>query len=349
MDIRRLAKDGYIYAKRRTHGGSIDENILDFSASINPLGCSERVYRAIIDNLHLVSRYPDPSSKMLKYAISNYLLVDDDNIIVGNGANDIIHSFANTFIERGDRVIIPEPTFSEYEFACSKNSAELEFIDLDAVYEHNLNAKALFICNPNNPTGSLYDVKSILEKAYNRDTLLVIDECFNEFLDEPYKHSMVRYVNEFDNLIIIRSFTKAFGLAGLRIGYAIASKDLASILDESRVTWNVNSLAEIAATEALKDPEHIEKSREIIRKERTYLISKIRGLGFEPYESNTNFFLVGCDNSIMLQKRLLEYNILVRDCSNFTKMGSNHIRISIRKRDDNIRLIEALERVCQSS
>ncbi|MEM2856393.1 MAG: histidinol-phosphate transaminase [Candidatus Nitrosocaldaceae archaeon] len=347
MDIRRLAKNGYLTSTKRAHGGSKENNILDFSASVNPFGCSRSVYKVIRENLHLINRYPDPSYKSLKDAISNYLSVNPSSIIIGNGANEIIHSFTNIFINEGDRVLIPEPTFYEYEFACSKNSAIIEFIDLDMIYEHELKGiKALFICNPNNPTGSLYsDVKSIVERAYNNNTLIFIDECFNEFLDEPNKYSMIRYVKEFDNLIILRTFTKAFGLAGLRIGYAIANETIASIFENTNVTWNVNALAEIAAKEALNDLEHIERSKRIINKEKRYLIKEIREIGLKPYESYTNFFLVRCDNSIILKKRLLEHDILVRDCSNFTNMSNDHIRISIRKREENIRLLEALRRV----
>ncbi len=348
MNIDKMVKEGYLKAEPRTHGGSNDDYLIDFSASINPYGASKRVYNAIRSNLHLIERYPDPNAKRLKEAISNYLSIDIDNIIIGNGSNEIIHLFADIFINKNDKVIIPQPTFYEYEFASYKNSALLEFIHIDRLSDINIDAKVMFICNPNNPTGLLYDkslMMRLVENAYNDSTLVMIDECFIEFVDNPLENSLVRYVNEYDNLIILRSFTKAFGLAGLRIGYAIASKDIAKIMNKVKVTWNTNALAQIAAIEALNDLDHIIKSKRLIKKELSYLKKNISKLGLYVYNSDVNFFLVKCDNSIKLKEELLKYNILVRDCSNFTYMSNDHIRISVKKRRDNIKLIDALSKV----
>ena len=342
MDISSLAKEGYLRAEPRRHGGSTD--LLDFSASINPFGASKRVYKAIRDNLDLITKYPDPDANELKDAISNYLSIDKDNIIVGNGSNEIIHSFANIFIDKGDKVIIPAPTFYEYEFASDKNSAMIEFIDIDRLPVKD-DGKVLFICNPNNPTGLLYKpslMEEIIEEAYNRSMLVMVDECFIEFVDKPSDHSLIDYVDEYNNLIILRSFTKAFGLAGLRIGYAIASKELASIINKTKITWNTNALAQIAAIEALNDLEHIEKSKRIIKKEKMYLKRKIEKLGYHVYNSDVNFFLLRCDDSITLTNKLSKHGIAVRDCSNFTNMSDDHIRVAVRKHDDNRKLIEAL-------
>ncbi len=347
MDINKVVKEGYLKAEPRTHGGAYN-GLIDFSASINPYGASKRVYNAIIDNLHLIERYPDPDAKRLKYAISNYLNIDIDNIVIGNGSNEIIHLFADIFIKSNDKVTIPQPTFYEYEFASYKNSALLEFINIDSLASANIDAKVLFICNPNNPTGSLYSkllIKDLLEDAYNNSTLVMIDECFMEFVDNPLEYSLTRYVNEYDNLIILRSFTKAFALAGLRIGYAIASKEIAKIMNKVKVTWNVNALAQLAAIEALHDLDHVVNSKRMIKEEVSYLKEEINKIGLYPYDSDTNFFLVRCDNSIRLKEELLEYNIVVRDCSNFTYMSNDHIRISVRKREDNIKLIKALSRI----
>ncbi|RMF31137.1 MAG: histidinol-phosphate aminotransferase family protein, partial [Candidatus Nitrosothermus koennekii] len=270
---------------------------------------------------------------------------DDDNIVIGNGSTEIIHSFADIFIREGDRVIIPEPTFYEYEFACDKNSAMLEFTDLNLNTIDLDDAKALFICNPNNPTGLLYDQSliKIIDDAYNNSTLVMIDECFIEFVNKPHENSLIKYVNEYDNLIILRSFTKAFGLAGLRIGYAVASKEIARIMNKTSITWNTNILAQIAAIQALNDLEHIEKSKKMINREKRYMINYLNKLGFKAYESDTNFFLVRCEDSIKLKNELLKHNILVRDCSNFTNMSNDHIRISVRKRRDNIKLLDTME------
>lgn len=348
MDISRVAKEGYIRAAPRAHGGALRDNIIDFSASINPLGPSKRVYKAIRDNLHLIVRYPDPSSTELKKDISSYLNVNEDNIIIGNGSTEIIHLFANIFVKVMDKVIIPGPTFYEYEFACDKNSALIEFVDLDLNMIDLKDTKAVFLCNPNNPSGLLYDhslLMKVIDEAYNNSTLVMLDECFIEFVDDPLKHSLTKYVNEYDNLAILRSFTKAFGLAGLRIGYTIASKELASIMNKVKIPWNVSALAQIAAREALNDLKHIEKSKRIIKREKSYLINSINRLGFKAYNSDVNFFLVRCEDSVALKNSLLKHDILVRDCSNFTNMSNDHIRISARKRNDNKMLIDVLEMI----
>ncbi len=345
MDISRLAKEGYLKAEPRMHGGSTNNALIDFSASINPFGAPKKVYKVIKDNLHLITKYPDPNANALRDAISNYLSINKDNIIIGNGSNEIIHLFADIFISEGDKVLIPEPTFYEYEFASDKNSAMIEFVDLTLDSINLKDTKVLFLCNPNNPTGLLYNtslMKKIIDEAYNNATLVMIDECFIEFIDKPSEHSLVDYVKEYDNLIILRSFTKAFGLAGLRIGYAIASKEIARIMNKSKVTWNTNALAQIVAIEALNDLEHIENSRKNIKREKLYLTDKIEKLGYYVYNSDVNFFLIRCNDSIALKNKLLKYNILVRDCSNFTNMSNDHIRISVRKRSDNRRLIKAL-------
>ena len=364
FDIIQLIKEGFLTASPRTHGGkhyvkNIKGDIIDFSTNVNPLGASKKVISIIKKNIDLISAYPDPHSRELKKAVRDYLHIDQECVVVGNGANELIHLLADAFVKKDDKVMIPIPTFFEYEFACDKNSARISYVDLDnltlnpdsvlAVMDKEI--KAVFICNPNNPTGLLANrdhVERILDKAYNNNTLVMLDECFMEFVDEPERNSFVNALNEYDNLVVLRTLTKAFGLAGLRVGYCLASNKIAQILNKVKVPWSVNALAQKAAVAALQDKDHLQRTRQLVKREKQYLhnnIAKIKK--FTPCKSDTNFFLIKLDgiDSLSLKERLLKRKILVRDCSTFTGMGTDYVRISTQKRKQNALLINALKEV----
>lgn len=357
-----MIKEGFLTASPRAHGGrhyikNIKGDIIDFSTNINPLGASVKVIRAIKEDINLISAYPEPDSREFKKAAGDYLDIDEECIVVGNGANELIHLFADAFVKKGDKAVIPMPTFFEYEFACDKNSASITYVELDNLALNidsmlaaiDKETKVVFVCNPNNPTGLLTDKDSItriLDKAYSNSAVVMIDECFMEFADEPEKNSFVGAVNGYDNLVILRTLTKAFGLAGLRAGYCVANRKLAHILDKVKIPWSVNALAQRAAVIALQDREHLRKTRLLVKKEKEYLQNNIARIKkFEPCKSDTNFFLIklhGID-SLSLKERLLKRNMLVRDCSTFTGMGTDYVRISTQKRKENVMLVNALK------
>ena len=364
FDINRLIKEGFLTASPRSHGGkhyikNIKGEIIDFSTNVNPLGPSGRVVSIIKKNLNLISSYPEPDSTEFKEAVSDYLGIDEECVVAGNGANELIHLFADAFVKNGDKVVIPIPTFFEYEFACDKNSATISYVDLDNLvlnFDSILEAmdketKVVFICNPNNPTGLLADrdhIQKILELAYNNNTLVMIDECFIEFIDDPERNSFVNAVNDYDNLVVLRTLTKAFGLAGLRAGYCVANRKIAQLLNKVKIPWNVNALAQKAAVVALQDKEHLKKTRQLVKREKQYLQTQIGKIGkFTPCRSDANFFLIKLDgiDSLSLKERLFKKRILVRDCSTFTGMSTDYIRISTQQRRDNTLLINALKEV----
>ncbi len=364
FDVNKLVKEGFLTASPRTHGGkhyinNIKGDIIDFSTNVNPFGPSKKVLNVIRQNINLISSYPDPDSKEFKKAVSNYLHINEECVVASNGANELIHLFADTFVRKDDKVVIPIPTFFEYEFACDKNSASIIYVDLDnfvlnpdsILAAMDRETKAIFICNPNNPTGLLSNrdhIEKILDQAYNNNTLVMLDECFMEFVDEPERNSFVNAVNEYDNLVVLRTLTKAFGLAGLRAGYALANRKIAQLLNKVKVPWSVNALAQKAVPAALQDREYLQKSRQLVKREKWYLqnnIGKIKK--FAPSRSDTNFFLIKLDgiDSLSLKERLLKRKILVRDCSTFTGMGTDYVRISTQKRRENAVLIKALREV----
>lgn len=364
FDINRLIKEGFLTASPRTHGGkhyvkNIKGDIIDFSTNVNPLGASKKVVATIKQNISLISAYPDPDSKEFKKAVSDYLHINEEYVVAGNGANELIHLFAEAFVRKDDKVVIPIPTFFEYEFACDKNSAIISYVDLDNLVLNpdsvltaiDKETKAVFICNPNNPTGLLADrgcIQKILDLAYNNNTLVMLDECFIELVDDPERSSFVNAVNEYDNLVVLRTLTKAFGLAGLRAGYCLANRKIAQLLNKVKVPWSVNALAQKAAVAALQDKEHLQKTRRLVKRERHYLQSNIAKMKkFTPCRSDTNFFLIKLDgiSSLSLKERLLKRKILVRDCSTFTGMGTDYVRISTRSRKENMLLLKALKEV----
>ncbi len=354
-----LAKMYVLELDETIHGGRYYFNrasVIDFSTSINPLGASPHVIKAIMDSLSSISEYPDPYARRLRSSIADYVGVEDECILACNGSSEAIYAIADALVKEGDSIAVLEPTFLEYAYACKKNGAVIKHImmhnlsldcnDILDSIEGRDGAKIIFICNPNNPTGLLASdnaILKIIEHCYNRGIIVVLDECFIEFTD---MQGYARRVKEFDNLIVIRSLTKAFGLAGLRVGYCISDPRIVRVLSKVKVPWSVNILAQIAGVEALKDMAHLERSKKIIMEEKRFLIDNLSSMQWlEPLESDTNFFLIRLKNigSKELRDRLLAKNILVRDCSNFYGMNNSYIRVSTRLREDNLALIDAIK------
>lgn len=262
-----------------SHGGiySVDHPGLvkaDFSTNVNPLGISKKVLKSIQKNIgKLSSLYPDPECIDLKKHIVNYLDIGLklDCICVGNGATEIIHDFARAFAQ--GKVIIPAPTFCEYELASRRMGADILFIplknlmlDTELIIQKAKKQAPIFLCNPNNPTGLFSAaIKKIVESVDN-STKVLIDECFIELVDDDdghhnQRHSMINKINEFDNLVVLRSLTKSFGLAGLRVGYSVCNPRLASKLSANRIPWNVNGVAQMAAIAAFKRHESFSEGK----------------------------------------------------------------------------------------
>jgi threonine-phosphate decarboxylase len=357
-----MGDEAVIISKGRkacSHGGihSVDPRLvrLDYSSSINPLGTPRKAIAAVKMNINsLAQRYPDPDCIDLKKSLSHYLGIDAEWISVGNGAIEVIYWFVQAaFVKR--RVVIPAPTFCEYELASQKAGAEVTFVplhnfelDADQVIEKARGADAIFLCNPNNPTGILA-TKQIMKIIENVDssTRILLDECFIELADNPDANTMIEQISEFDNLVILRSLTKSFGLAGLRIGYGVCNPTLAKKLSANKIPWNVNGLAQVAGVYALPGRRYLSKARALIKKERKFLHDNIGKLkSFRPLRSDSNYFLVHLQgrNSTQFRDRLLKKTgVLVRDCSTFTGMGTQYIRLSVKMHKENMLLLKALE------
>jgi threonine-phosphate decarboxylase len=249
--------------------------------------------------------------------------------------------------------LIPIPTFGEYESAAKLNNATLYFFktmnlnrNLSEFQDMVSNKNCIFLCNPNNPTGVLTKKKNILkilESAYDKSVMVFLDECFIELVPAG-NESAVSYLKEFDNLFILRSLTKSFGLAGLRIGYGLGNKKMIEILQKVKIPWNVSGIAQKSSIKALSDNSHLSKTLNLIRKESKFLINSISKIkSFTCYNSDTNFILIKSKiKSNQIKNRLLKKNILIRDCNTFRGLDNHFIRIAVRTHNENLKLIEAL-------
>ena len=344
------------------HGGIYSVNPalvqLDFSSNINPLGISKNLLNDVCRELgSLCTTYPDPSCKELKNSILEYLGLELDPtwLLIGNGATELIHIFTRTFVRK--KVVISAPTFCEYELSARRSGATIKFIPLknwepDAekiLKESNEGCDAVFLCNPNNPTGILSTIsaRKIIENI-DPNTQIFIDECFIELVEGSGKeNSMIEMVSDYKNLVILRSMTKSFSLAGIRLGYCVCNPNLINLMLDNSISWSVNGVAQKLGMLVLKDTSYLEKSKRLIRRERNFMINELKKMTkFSPMPSDVNFFLIDVSDQSSIEVRnylLNNSGILVRDCSTFTGMGLKHIRVAIKKHTENAILIDALK------
>ena len=351
------------------HGGDVwavsrrlgldPSKILDFSSNINPMGPPPSSIERIKENLWKIPYYPDRAYNNFRNQVAKYLKLDTiDNIIEGSGSTELIHLFAELLIGEGDKVVIPIPTYGEYERIVRIRRGtpvhilpERQFVlDIDRILEELGNdCKAIILCNPNNPTSTILqrkDLLTIIKIAHENGVFVLVDESFVEFADES-DISLSSSVEEFANLFIIRSLTKFYALPGLRIGYGLAPVKLADRLRKVKMPWSLNSVAEEAGISALQDFKYMKKTKELISKERRYLYSgltEIRGLTV--FKPEANFILLRILNAMTAAKLkeslLKKYSILIRDCSSFTGLGKNYFRVCVRLRNDNSSLLAAI-------
>lgn len=350
------------------HGGNIfdiarqlgtePDSIVDFSASINPLGLSSMVRKSLICALDSLVHYPDNTHRELKQALAAYHGLSPENIVVANGSTEIIYHLPAML--PGTRALIISPSFNEYVRSLVQQHWEARHfilkpecnfsIDLAAL-EQALSEgyDALYLCNPGNPNGTMYTSR-IIEQVYRlciaSGTFLVLDEAFMDFCEDI---SAKRFIVKGDNGIVLRSMTKFFGIPGLRLGYALSSSILAERLDAMGGPWSVNTMALAAGVAALSDGEHNRQTVEYIRQERRNFFDRLSELKqLKVYPSSANFLLAEITtgmSAMELRDRLMHERMLIRDCSNFMGLSPQFFRIAVRTADENERLVGALKRV----
>jgi threonine-phosphate decarboxylase len=353
------------------HGGNIKEvadrykipqnKIIDFSSNINPLGFPHKIRDIIPKRIHLIAQYPDPEFRCARQGFSNYLGVPQDNLLLGNGSNELIHLIPRAL--NCSYALIYQPTFSEYELSIRLSGAKPYFIfaeekrdfcvDIDKIINYVPKVDLIILCNPNNPTGYLLkkdELLDLLSVCKKNETYLLIDEVFMEFVEDQNRSSLIKEAIQERYLLVLRSLTKFFSLPGLRIGYLIADKELIRKISLFQPTWSVNALAQEIAAHALIDLSFIKKTQEYIIKERDFLFTQLKKItGICPYSPSANFiFCKLLDKKLdshSLFRHLIKYGIVVRDCSNFRGLDSRFFRVAVRKRKENLYLIESLSKI----
>ena len=353
---------------KAVHCGNLEElsikfnldkkKLIDFSANINPLGVNEKVKKAIIDALDKVEKYPDITYYNLKSAIGNFEDIDYSNLVLGNGAAEIIFNLVRAVNPK--KVLIPAPTFSEYEEASLSVNSNIEYyylkeendwsIDKDILSFINEDIDIVFICNPNNPTGVITKkdiLLSIIEKAKETKTIVAIDESFLDFIKSSDKYSLVSLLKDYDNIFIIKSLTKLFAIPGIRIGYGISNNmDIINKIQSISVPWNINILAEVAAINSLNDKEYISKSTAYIEEEKKYLFKELCKFNdVKIFKPSVNFIMFKLKKDIDLKYELMKKNIIIRSCSNYNGLDKNYYRIAVRTREENEIFINTLKKV----
>lgn len=341
--------------------GLAPQDFLDFSANINPLGPSPSVLEALKANLWQICHYPDPDCRELKSALAEHLGVDTRCLLVGNGASELIYLLARVFSFR--RVLIPAPTFSEYALAVKAAGGEVNYVFLDPsagfpfpleeVLRQLPEVDALFLCNPNNPTGGLVprrELEALLEAAAAYRAMVIIDEAFMDFVADPQSHTLLSLAGRHPRLILLYSLTKILAIPGLRLGVLAARPDVVRALDRARDPWSVNALAQVAGVAGLQDREYIEATRDMVAREREFLFRELSSLpGLRPFPGAANFLLVDITNTRFAAGELVRQlglrGILVRNCANFPGLSEGYIRVAVRRRKENLRLLEALREV----
>jgi histidinol-phosphate aminotransferase len=330
------------------------EDISKLASNENPLGASPKALEAVGSNINNIHLYPDGSCFELKNKLAEKTGLSEDYFVFGNGSNDIITLIAKAFLHGDDEVIIAEQSFIIYSIMAKLMNVKAVFVplkdythDLEAMYNKiTSNTKLIVICNPNNPTGTM-----VAKKEFNdfmdklpEDIIVVMDEAYYEYIDVDNFPESLSYVRQNRNIIVLRTFSKIYGLAGLRIGYGIATPEIIINLNKVRQPFNVNYLAQIAALAALEDEEFVEKSKKLNIDGMRYLEKEFNKLGLFYVESVGNFILVRVEKeSNEIFQKLMKLGVIIRPMHGYNL--PEFIRVTIGLKKENEKFIKALKQV----
>jgi threonine-phosphate decarboxylase len=348
---------GDVYHLARTLGLDLTD-LLDFSASINPLGFPPGLYAATQEALKEIIHYPDRRCLALRQELAAYHGLAPEHILVGNGSTELIYLVARVLKPR--RGLIVTPAFSEYERALSVAGAPLAFhatTEADNFTLHEaLEAEAgdlVFLGHPASPSGVLLDQELFLDTAARLDAFgayLLLDEAFIDFVEEA---SFKSHLSHFPRLLILRSFTKFFGIPGMRLGFLLGAPELLARLYEVQEPWSVNTMAQVMGRACLADRDYMARTRALIVQEREFLLEGLAALpGLTPFPSAVNYLLVKLNRpgatAAGLQQQMLCQRLVIRDASNFRGLDGRFFRIAVRSRSENERLLQALQECLES-
>lgn len=334
------------------HGGDIYRNEvnMDFSVNINPLGMPDKVKAALQRAVGRCGEYPDQEAGRLKEAVSRALSVPGEYFLFGNGASELFMGLVHGI--RPEKIMIPVPSFYGYEYAAKAAEADIVYFPLkeedgflpkeDFLERLTEDIDLLFLANPNNPTGKPVSgeyLEKLLKKCREKNIYVALDECFIEFCAGI--PSMLSKVREYDNLLLIRAFTKVFAIPGVRLGYLVCSNQkLLEKIREQLSEWNLSVFAQEAGIACADSLSFVKESAEYVKTERQVLTERLRKLGLRVYPGEANFILFYSEKP--LYERLLQRGILIRDCGNFRGLSKGYYRIAVKSREDNEKLWKAI-------
>lgn len=319
---------------------------LDFSENTNPMGLPKAVGEAIANSIELFSSYPDLNCSKLTNTVAKFYGVLPKKILFGNGAADIIFKIA--YALKPEKALVLAPSFAEYEIALKKAGTKTQHYILKEesefeIEEDILNScenKTVFICNPNNPTGKLCK-KDLLLKIAEKADFLIVDECFMDFVSENEKYTLLKDFENFDNIIILKAFTKIFAMAGLRLGFCICNdENLLEKINSFGQPWSVSTVAQVAGIACCSEFDYVKKSLELVLNEREFLENQLAKLGFKVYKSHANYIFFKAKSGLVEQ--LKKDGIMIRSCENYCSLNENYYRIAVKKHCENLRLLTVL-------
>ncbi|MFC1709385.1 histidinol-phosphate transaminase [Candidatus Omnitrophota bacterium] len=329
------------------------KNAIKLGSNENAFGAPSKAKLAIKKGLNEIFRYPDGSCYYLRRALAKRLKVQPGNLIFGNGSDEVIDIIIKTFLNPGEEVLTSKTTFVEYEIIAKTNGFKAKCLPLKD-FKYDLAAlrkavskktKAIFIANPNNPTGTYNNSRELLKliNSLPKDKLVVVDEAYLEFVDAKDYPKTAKLINK-RNLIILRTFSKAYGLAGLRVGYAITKPKFIEAMERIRQPFNVNSLAQCAALAALNDSSFMTKTTKILKKEKYKLYKEFQEMGISYIPSQANFIMFKTKmDGLILCKKLLKTGIIIRDLKQYKL--DNYVRVTVGKPSENKLFVKKLKEV----
>lgn len=327
----------------------LPKDVIKLGSNENPLGPSPKAVQAVKDYANAISSYPSVDAAELRTALAKYIGHPADCIVTGNGADGVLDILTRIFVERGDETIIPVPTFSYYELFTRLCGGVPKFAPRDSNFDVDIDAlinsvssktKMIFLCSPNNPTGNQIGERDLKKVLNATDAMVVVDGAYAEFADS----SAIGLVGEHENLIVMRTMSKAFGLAGLRVGYGVVPPWIFKEYMKVVPAFSVNKLGIVAAIAALDDLEHLRRTIQTVKNGRAFLIENIP---FKTYPSHANFVLVDVSrlSAVEVCEALLRKGIIVRGCESFRGAGDSLVRISVGTMEQNRRVVDELNSI----
>lgn len=349
----KLVHGGDIYSPRTLNTGA---RIIDFSANINPLGLPEAVKNAVCENIEFYHSYPDPLCRELRQALAQALAVSEETIFCANGAADAIYRLVMAL--KPKKALLLAPAFAEYELALQTVACKVEYYHLredmgfcvcEDIGEYIQNGvDMVFLCNPNNPTGIATEKKWVLEiarRCQQLGAILVVDECFMDFLQHEQAYSVMPHLREYHNIVILKAFTKIYAMAGIRLGYLLCDDSaIIHALYAAGQPWAVSTVASKCGIAALSCTEYVQKSRALIYQNRIGLQASLAHLGCKVYDSQANFVFFRSPEP-ELHCKLEPYGLLLRDCSAYRNLSRGFFRAAVRLEQENNYLIECMQKI----